>query len=150
MCPKKTNAPFHGLFFIFEALLQPVHVQPTEFLQWTQNKKSVSKVVEYQNVVIAYYHLLLDPELILSFYSSQALNVEKSSYLAQISIHQDYQNQGLGNIIMSDVYAQSSHYNKEDVLLEVNSKTNAFDFYKHQHFQELEAQVFMKKTLNQG
>lgn len=117
------------------------------FLQWAQNNQAISKVIEYQNNIIAYYHVILDPQIIMNFYKNDSVDLKDSSYLAQISIHQSFQNQGLGKLLMSDIYTSSKKFNKKDVLLEVNSNTKAFDFYKHQNFQELEAQVFMKKTL---
>lgn len=117
------------------------------FLDWNTNNKAISKVLEYKESIVAYYHLILDPQLISNFYSSDSANIQTSSYLAQVSIHPNYQNQGLGTLLMKDIYLQSSQNDKTDLLLEVNSNTKAFGFYKHQSFQEIEAQVFMKKSL---
>ncbi|MCO4783045.1 MAG: GNAT family N-acetyltransferase [Candidatus Cloacimonetes bacterium] len=117
------------------------------FLEWSQDGKALSKIVEYQNIAIAFYHLIFDPQLIQNFYANSDQVICKSSYLAQISIDPNYQSQGLGKILMSDIYEQSIQHGKNDLLLEVNSKTKAYQFYLRQDFQDLESQVFMKKSL---
>ncbi|PCJ21299.1 MAG: hypothetical protein COB02_01565 [Candidatus Cloacimonadota bacterium] len=117
------------------------------FLNWRNQDKSLSKVIEVNNEIIAFYHLLLDPTLVQSFYFNEFLVNIRHSYLAQISIKQNFQNQGVGKFLLEDIYKESTLHNKEKVILEVNSNTKAFIFYKNQNFKELESQVFMSKNL---
>ena len=117
------------------------------FLNWKKENKALCKVIEYKDQIIAFYHLLLDEKLIQSFYHNDCLLNKKYSYLAQISISKQFQKQGLGQKMMDDIYKESQVHQKQEVILEVNSTSKAYQFYQTQNFETLEAQVFMSKKL---
>ena len=119
------------------------------FIDWhTQNKARCIMVESSENTILGYGILILDPELIKSFYEPTEHKLEESAYLAQIVISPNVQGKGLGRILMNAIESISNHYDKKHLLLEVHSSTPAYKFYQNLDYELDFFQAFMSKSIS--
>jgi GNAT superfamily N-acetyltransferase len=119
-----------------------------KFLHWAELGDCICSVLESShNDVLGYFILITNPQLIASFYHEPGM--EDMAYLAQIAIHQDYQNHGIGTWLLNRVEQLCVRYGKTRLLLEVNSRAKAYQWYLAKEFKQVAAQVFLQKELSQ-
>tara|TARA_B100000674_G_C37864502_1_gene926427 strand:+ start:716 stop:1270 length:555 start_codon:yes stop_codon:yes gene_type:complete len=118
------------------------------FIDWhSQNKARCILLQTTEQTILGYGILILDPELIKSFYEPTADKLEDSAYLAQIVISPNVQGQGFGRLMMNVLESISNYHGKKHLLLEVHSLTPAYEFYKNLNYKLDFFQAFMSKTL---
>jgi ribosomal protein S18 acetylase RimI-like enzyme len=97
----------------------------------------------------AYYILLLDKSNIELFYTENDDEAMKEiAYLAQIVVSPQFRGSGTGLKAMDAIQKSCLSAQKKRLILEVNSKANAFAWYLNQGFSEIGAQVFLEKKLS--
>ena len=118
------------------------------FIDWhSLNRARCILLQNTERNILGYGILILDSELIKSFYEPTADKLGDSAYLAQIVITPNFQGQGLGRLMMNVLESISNHHGKKYLLLEVHSLTPAYEFYKNLNYKLDFFQAFMSKTL---
>ena len=119
------------------------------FIDWhNQNKARCILIESSENIILGYGILILEPQLIKSFYEPTEYKLENSAYLAQIVVTPNMQGKGLGRILMDVLESISNHHGKKHLLLEVHSSTPAYKFYQNLDYELDFFQAFMSKSLN--
>lgn len=119
------------------------------FIDWhIENKARCILIESLENTILGYGILILEPQLIKSFYEPSEHRLEDSAYLAQIVIAPDMQGKGLGRILMEVLESISNHHGKKHLLLEVHSSTPAYRFYQNLDYELDFFQAFMSKSLS--
>ena len=95
----------------------------------------------------AYFFLLMDPELIQTFFNPKETDLKRCAYLAQIVVKPGSQSAGIGSKLMDLIEESARNAGKDKLLLEVHSQAKAFRWYQHRNYQEICSQVFMSKKL---
>ena len=119
-----------------------------QFLDWAGQGQCISKGMEDPDgKLIAYFFLLMDPELIQTFFNPKERDLKHCAYLAQIVVKPGRQSSGLGSKLMDLIEESARQAGKNNLLLEVHSQSKAFPWYRHRNYQEICSQVFMSKEL---
>lgn len=119
------------------------------FILWDREDLADCQVLENPDgSVAAYYILLLDKSNIELFYTENDDEVMKNiAYLAQIVVSRQLRGSGTGLKVMEAIQKSCQSAQKKRLILEVNSRANAFAWYLNQGFTEIGAQVFLEKKL---
>ena len=119
------------------------------FIDWhTQDKARCILIESSENIILGYGVLILEPQLIKSFYEPVDYKLEESAYLAQIVISPSAQGKGLGRALMDILESMSNFHGKKHLLLEVHSSTPAYEFYQNLDYKLDFFQAFMSKSLS--
>jgi GNAT superfamily N-acetyltransferase len=120
----------------------------TNFIRLMHQNKASCEVCISDSKVIGYYILIYDYEEFKNFYMLDDDSLKSiSSYLAQISIHQDYEGKGIGSTLLEAVEQRSKALGKTNLILEVNGNVPAHQWYKNRNYKEINKQVILSKNL---
>ena len=120
-----------------------VHLSKLFFNDKNKNNKVIDKLSqkysEFGNVIVI--EIKDQPLGVCAFYTND--NIEKKAYLSLIAINNNYQNQGLGTLMLNKVKEISINEGMKYLLLEVdNNNKRAIAFYEKNDF------VCLQENLN--
>jgi len=120
-----------------------------EFLRWSEQKKAECVVLEDPDSfqILGYFLLILCPECIDSFWKVPDSQRGTTAYLAQIVIHEELQDLGIGSNMLTEIENRALFHGKTRLRLEVASHNPAYQWYLKRDFAVLGSQHFMEKSL---
>ncbi len=118
------------------------------FLRYRDLGQAVCRVLEAdEEKVIGYYILLTHPARVASFWKKSLQASQGMAYLAQIAMDEEFQQMGLGKILLRNAEESSRNMGLNEMILEVMSGSDAHTWYQHHAYEEIGAQIYLKKAL---
>src|SRR5690606_3140000 len=97
--------------------------------------------------VIGYYILLTHPGRVASFWKKSLQASQGMAYLAQIAMDEEFQQMGLGKILLRNAEESARNLGLNEMILEVMGGSDAHTWYQHHAYEEIGAQIYLKKAL---